>query len=161
MLTADAEADLRGIIRHTRKAWGTDQVRRYVVLLEQAMTRLAAGEARIRDMGDLHPGLRTTHCGHHYLFCLPRDGEPTLVVAILHERRNCWLRPDRQAVIPRVVYAPISRSSGGGAGVAGMAELSICRLECAPGASRLQRDQRTLQQVRHQAKIDRARNVLC
>jgi plasmid stabilization system protein ParE len=29
ILTTAAEADLRGIIRHTRKHWGDAQVRRY------------------------------------------------------------------------------------------------------------------------------------
>ena len=30
VLTNEAEADLRAIIRYTRKTWGTDRVRRYV-----------------------------------------------------------------------------------------------------------------------------------
>ncbi|ENU2132846.1 type II toxin-antitoxin system RelE/ParE family toxin [Salmonella enterica] len=30
ILTAEAEADLRGIIRYTRKQWGTAQARRYI-----------------------------------------------------------------------------------------------------------------------------------
>lgn len=43
ILTTDAEADLRGIIRYTRKQWGTAQVRRYIARLEHGIADLAAG----------------------------------------------------------------------------------------------------------------------
>ena len=91
-LTDEAEADLRSIIRRTRKTWGNDQVRRYVDFLEQGMARLAAGEGPFRDMSEIHPRLRMTHCEHHYLFCLPRDDAPALIVAILHERMDLMVR---------------------------------------------------------------------
>jgi plasmid stabilization system protein ParE len=35
ILTAAAEADMRGIIRYTRKQWGDAQVRGYIATLEQ------------------------------------------------------------------------------------------------------------------------------
>lgn len=88
VLTHAAEADIRGIIRHTRQEWGDAQVRRYITTLEQGMMRLAAGEGPFKDMSAIHPALRMAHCGHHYLFCLPRERAPTLVVAILHERMD-------------------------------------------------------------------------
>lgn len=91
-LTDEAEADLRSIIRRTRKTWGNDQVRRYADLLEQGMARLAAGEGPCREMSEIHPRLRMTHCEHHYLFCLPRDDAPALIVAILHERMDLMVR---------------------------------------------------------------------
>ena len=59
ILTAEAEADLRGIIRYTRREWGAAQVRRYIAKLEQGIARLAAGEGPFKDMSELFPALRT------------------------------------------------------------------------------------------------------
>ena len=92
ILTAAAEADLRDIIRYTRSRWGAEQARKYVATLEHGMARLAAGVGHFRDMSALYPALRTAHCEHHYIFCLPRDDGPTLVVAILHEQMDLMVR---------------------------------------------------------------------
>ncbi|KAF1366628.1 type II toxin-antitoxin system RelE/ParE family toxin [Yokenella regensburgei] len=92
ILTTDAEADLRGIIRYTRKQWGTAQVRRYIVRLEHGIADLAAGRGSFRDMSELFPELRMIHCEHHYVFCLPRGSAPALVVAIFHERMDLMAR---------------------------------------------------------------------
>jgi len=92
ILTAAAEADLRGIIRYTRKEWGAAQVRRYVATLEQGMARLAAGLGAFKDLGAIYPALRMVRCDHHYVFCLPRAGEPALVIAIFHERMDLMMR---------------------------------------------------------------------
>ncbi|MBS5160028.1 MAG: type II toxin-antitoxin system RelE/ParE family toxin [Klebsiella variicola] len=92
VLTAEAEGDLRGIIRYTRKEWGAAQVRRYITKLEQGIAGLAAGQGRFSDMSELYPALRMAHCEHHYVFCLPREGAPALVVAIFHERMDLMAR---------------------------------------------------------------------
>lgn len=92
VLTAAAEADLRAIVRYTRKQWGDPRVRSYIAKLELGIERLAAGEGGCRDMSDVHPALRMAHCEHHYVFCLPRDGAPALIVAILHERMDLMTR---------------------------------------------------------------------
>jgi plasmid stabilization system protein ParE len=92
VLTRAAEADVRGIIRHTRKEWGDAQVRRYITKLEQGMLRLAAGQRPFKDMSALYPALRMLHCEHHYVFCLPRKRAPALIVAILHERMDLMAR---------------------------------------------------------------------
>lgn len=44
------------------------------------------------EMSELHPGLRKVHCEHHFIFCLPREAEPALIVAILHERMDLVMR---------------------------------------------------------------------
>jgi len=36
----------------------------------------------------MHPGLWMARCEHHYAFCLKRDIDPPLIVAILHERMD-------------------------------------------------------------------------
>ncbi|EBX7469516.1 type II toxin-antitoxin system RelE/ParE family toxin [Salmonella enterica] len=92
ILTTEAEADLRGIIRYTRKQWGTAQVRSYIANLEHGIACLAAGRGSFRDMSELFPGLRMARYEHHYVFCLPRRNEPALVVAIFHERMDLMTR---------------------------------------------------------------------
>jgi plasmid stabilization system protein ParE len=92
VLTDAAEADLRGIIRYTRKQWGAAQVRRYIGDLEAGIARLVAREGIFKDMSALHPALRMARCGHHYVFCLPREDASALIVAILHERMDLMTR---------------------------------------------------------------------
>ncbi|CDZ34482.1 type II toxin-antitoxin system RelE/ParE family toxin [Neorhizobium galegae] len=92
VLTAEAEADMRSIIRYTRKEWGAAQVRRYIAELEQGIASLAAGEGSFRDMSELYPALRMARCEHHYVFCLPREPAPALIVAIFHERMDLMTR---------------------------------------------------------------------
>lgn len=92
VLTEAAEADLRGIIRHTRERWGDAQVRRYIGELERGMARLAARQGRFKDMSALYPALLMAHCEHHYVFCLPREESPALIVAIFHERMDLMTR---------------------------------------------------------------------
>lgn len=92
ILTAEAESDLRSVIRYTRKHWGSAQVRHYVSKLEQGIASLAAGQGNFWDMSELYPALRMARCEHHYVFFLPRDPEPALVVAIFHERMDLMMR---------------------------------------------------------------------
>lgn len=91
-LTAAAEADPRDIIRHTRKQWGDEQARLYAAKPVRGIERVAAGAGAFKTLDDLHPGLRVARCERHLIFCLPRDGAPALIVAILHERMNLVAR---------------------------------------------------------------------
>ncbi|UXS05326.1 type II toxin-antitoxin system RelE/ParE family toxin [Agrobacterium tumefaciens] len=92
ILTAEAESDLRSVIRYTRAQWGTPQVRRYVSDLERGIALLAEGKGSFKDMSGLYPALRMARCQHHYVFCLPREATPALIVAILHERMDIMNR---------------------------------------------------------------------
>lgn len=92
VLTVEAEADMRKIIRYTRKQWSDAQVRRYVGKLERGIANLAAGRGTFKDMSALFPMLRMALCEHHYVFCLPRESAPALVVAIFHERMDLMAR---------------------------------------------------------------------
>ncbi|CTP92554.1 plasmid stabilization protein ParE [Xanthomonas translucens pv. arrhenatheri] len=92
VLTEAAEADLRGVIRYTMQRWGEPQVRRYVADLERGIARLAEGEGTFRELGALYSALRVAHCAHHYLFCLPRENAPALIVAIFHKRMDLMAR---------------------------------------------------------------------
>lgn len=91
-LTAAAEDDLRSIIRYTRKQWGDAQVRSYIAKLERGIVRLATGKGPFKEISELHPTLRMVRCEHHYIFCLPREHEPALIVAIFHERMDLLMR---------------------------------------------------------------------
>lgn len=92
VLTAAAEADIREIVRYTRNQWGEVQARRYLAKLTRGIERISSGEGPSKDMGDLYPGLRMVRCEHHYIFCLPRDNAPALVVAIFHEQMDLITR---------------------------------------------------------------------
>ena len=92
VLTAAAEADLRDIVRYTRREWGDAQTRSYLAKLTRGIERIAAGPGTSKDMAALYPGLRMVRCEHHYVFCLPRDNAPALVVAIFHERMDLMAR---------------------------------------------------------------------
>ncbi|MCJ2068679.1 type II toxin-antitoxin system RelE/ParE family toxin [Methylobacterium sp. J-030] len=92
VLTAAAEADLRDIIRFTRDHWGDAQARRYTASLERGIAHLAAGRGAWREMSALAPTLRMGRYVHHYVFCLPRENAPALIVAIFHERMDVMAR---------------------------------------------------------------------
>lgn len=87
-----AAADLREITRYTVKQWGEDKCRAYIAHLEQCTDAVAKGIGVYKDMSALHPDLRMAACQHHYIFCLPRQDVPALVVAILHERMDIITR---------------------------------------------------------------------
>jgi toxin ParE1/3/4 len=67
-------------------------VRRYITKLEQGIAHLAAGQGTFKDMSALYPAMRMAHCEHHYVFCLPREDAPTLIVAVFHERMDLMAR---------------------------------------------------------------------
>ncbi|MTE02085.1 type II toxin-antitoxin system RelE/ParE family toxin [Paracoccus sp. YIM 132242] len=92
ILTDDAAHDLRGVIRYTRKTWGAAQARQYAETLEKGIIRLAGNPLHFRDMSELYPMLRMARCEHHYVFCLPQEDAPVLIVAILHERMDLMTR---------------------------------------------------------------------
>lgn len=50
----------------------------------------AKGPSKI--MSALYPALRVAHYEHHYVFCLPRENAPALIVAIFHERMDLMTR---------------------------------------------------------------------
>ena len=92
VLSAAAEADLRDVIRYTRKQWGDEQTRSYVAKLQASIESVSAGDGFFKNMSALYPGLQMVRCEHHYIFCLPRDDAPSLVVAIFHERMDLMAR---------------------------------------------------------------------
>jgi plasmid stabilization system protein ParE len=92
VLSSSAEADLREIVRYTQKQWGISQTRIYLAKLRTGIEMLAIGQGAFKDMSELYPLLRIARCEHHYIFCLPRDGAPSIIVAIFHERMDLMAR---------------------------------------------------------------------
>lgn len=92
ILTAEAESDLRSVIRYTRTQWGGAQVRRYVSGLERGIVNLAEDRGLFKDMSALYPALRMTRCQDHYVFCLPQQDAPARIVAIFRERMDLMKR---------------------------------------------------------------------
>ena len=92
VLTAEADGDLDDIFDYTSERWSSDQAHKYLLQLEGCVEKIALGEARFKGLPDIFPRLRQMRCQHHYIFCLPRDNEPALIVAIFHERMDMLSR---------------------------------------------------------------------
>ncbi len=50
------------------------------------------GRPTIPEPASGYPALRMAYCEHHYVFCLPRDKVPALIVAVLDERIDLMVR---------------------------------------------------------------------
>jgi plasmid stabilization system protein ParE len=112
VLADEAEADLRQIVRHTRKQWGKAQARAYAAKLKQGMARLAARQGSFKNMDEVHPALRMARCEHHYIFCLLRDDAPVPIIAILHERMDLMARLADRLNPPKDANDPLKDQHG-------------------------------------------------
>lgn len=92
VLSNGAAADLREITRYTLAHWGEAQCRSYVAKLEAKAEALARGRGAFKDMSSVLPGLRAALAGKHYIFCMPRQGEPAVILAILHQKMDILAR---------------------------------------------------------------------
>ncbi|CCW19491.1 plasmid stabilization protein [Sphingobium indicum BiD32] len=92
ILTATAADELRDIIAYTYTRWGDHQASAYSAKLLNCMNAVATGHGTFRDMQALHPSLRMIRCARHYIFCLMRENDPALIVALLHERMDLMTR---------------------------------------------------------------------
>ena len=92
VLTRGAADDLRDITQYTLEQWGEAQRRRYIDRLEAVASEVACGLGHFKTWNDVLPGLRISKAGRHYIFCLPRSGEPAIILAILHERTDMLMR---------------------------------------------------------------------
>ena len=92
VLTKAASADLRDIARYTKSQWGAQQARKYGDALEQCAEAIALGKGRFTLLPEIRKDLRVMRCQNHYIYCLPRKGEPALILAVLHERMDLLAR---------------------------------------------------------------------
>ena len=92
VLDPEAKADLREVVRYTRKQWGAAQIRTYKDQLKQCMDALAKGTGFYTDLSAIHPNLRTVRCQEHHIFMLTKKDDPAVVLAIFHKRMNMMVR---------------------------------------------------------------------
>lgn len=92
VVSKGAAADLRDITRYTVTNWGEAQCRADVAEIEKAAEAVAQGVGVFKDMSFLLPGLRMAFCGKHFIFCMPKAGQPSVILAILHERMDLMAR---------------------------------------------------------------------
>ncbi len=55
-------------------------------------TKSHKGWGVFKDWSEVLPGLRVQAVGRPFIFCLPRPGQPALVIAIFHERMDLMAR---------------------------------------------------------------------
>lgn len=60
--------------------------------LKAGIACVAAGQGLFKELDVLYPALRMARCEHHYVFCLPRENAPALIVGIFHERMDLMAR---------------------------------------------------------------------
>ena len=84
LVRPEAEQDLKGIGRYTRRAWGRQQARKYLRALHQKMQRLAANPNLGGMRDDVGAGYRSALVGHHLVF-YRTTGDDIVVVRVLHE----------------------------------------------------------------------------
>ena len=83
-LSPRARIDLREIWRHSVDRWGTEQAKRYQLLLRQAIERIAADPRLGRSCENIRPGYRRYSAQAHMVFF--RIGENGIdIIRVLHQ----------------------------------------------------------------------------
>lgn len=91
-LTKSAKADLQEITRYTLEQWGLAQCHTYIADIEKKAEALSTGNGVFKDMSAIMPNLRVAVSGKHYIFCLPQQNAPAIILAILHEKMDMIAR---------------------------------------------------------------------
>jgi toxin ParE1/3/4 len=81
--TVRADADLREIVRYTRKIWGSEQARHYREELEIALQKLSLSPNVGRQREALGPGVRSFRVAAHIAFYVQRNDRIT-ILRLLH-----------------------------------------------------------------------------
>ncbi len=92
VFAAEADEDLDGIVDYTRRQWGDAQARRYLAQLRLCLDQITDEHGRFRIETSFSHPVRVLRCQHHYIYCVPREGLRSLIVAILHEKMDLIAR---------------------------------------------------------------------
>ncbi len=87
VLSPRAQADLDGIWEYTADTWSVDQAERYVRLIADGISTVAAKPARGRPCDHIREGYRKYPVGSHVLF-YRLSGDGINVVRILHQQMD-------------------------------------------------------------------------
>ena len=92
VFTTEAGEDLDGIVDYTRSQWGDIQARRYPAQMRRCHDQIADERGRYRVEAAFSHPVRVLRCQHHFIYGLPREGLPALIVAVLHEQMDLIAR---------------------------------------------------------------------
>lgn len=84
LLTPAARDDMADVWRYSSENWGSDQAASYVRSIQHACQGLADG-TRISRPVDIRNGYRKTLVGSHVLYFTQAEGQPVIIVRILHQ----------------------------------------------------------------------------
>ncbi len=87
-LSPGAENDLYEIALYTIQTWGVEQADRYQAALKSHFRALGCNGVPVRVFLRRRPELRVSHCEHHYVFFLLREGDCPLILALFHEKMD-------------------------------------------------------------------------
>ena len=88
VLSKDAEADLRDIIRYTRKIWGHKQVNKYRLILKQQFERIGDDAVIPRLYSPSLQDVYFVKAGSHFVFYLKSSSPKPIIIGVVHEARN-------------------------------------------------------------------------
>ncbi|MBC6417607.1 MAG: type II toxin-antitoxin system RelE/ParE family toxin [Prochloron sp. SP5CPC1] len=87
-MTRQAEADMVGIARYTRRQWNETQEEKYIQELFEALAQIANNPGIGRQYNKLKPGLRIkTYKKLHYI-CYRVMEDQVEILRILHAKQN-------------------------------------------------------------------------
>lgn len=95
-LTQQAENDLTDIWAYIYQNWGKVKANQYLDKLEARCRWLKNGHILVRSHDDIHPGLKSIPCEHHFIFYLHQKGRIPIVVAFYYERMDFIRRLKRR-----------------------------------------------------------------
>jgi toxin ParE1/3/4 len=87
-LSAEAEADLDGIVEYTIETWSQAQSDRYLIQLRTRCQQLADTPQLDRTFDEVRPGLLRANQGSHMILYRRDFGAGIRVVRVLHQRMS-------------------------------------------------------------------------
>ena len=87
-LTPAARQAVRDLWLSTAAQWGERQADRSTGFRETGVRRMAGKKAPSKTCAERSPQGHVTRCQPHEVFCLHPEGQPPLIVAVLHGRMD-------------------------------------------------------------------------
>ena len=87
-LTKEAEKDLREVARYTLKKWGPAMLQTYRGGLKNTFEAIGNNDVLGRKFSDNFPELLVTKFKHHFIFYLTEGMEKSVIIGVIHERRD-------------------------------------------------------------------------
>lgn len=88
LLSSEAEQDIRELIRFTKQKWGNEQVIKYRKVLKNTFELIAKKTSPDKLFTNSIDDLFFCKAGSHYVFYLRPVGQETVIIGVLHPRRE-------------------------------------------------------------------------